>query len=221
METGSQADTTPKATVARLSLYLRELETLHRAGQETVSSNQLGRALEITDAQVRKDLAYFGQFGCPGIGYRVGELRDSLKGLLGTNRTWHLAMIGVGNIGRALLGYRGFQERGFTITALFDRDASVVGKSFRGLQVQDMEKFSEIVRVQKIRLAILAVPVLAAQEVADTICAVGIEGILNFAPIQLKVPKDVAVTSVDLGLQLEQLAFSVNKRSTNENGRHS
>lgn len=203
----------PRAAVGRLSLYLRQLETFHRDGHETVSSTQLGQSLEITDAQVRKDLAYFGQFGYPGVGYRVAELRDCLKGVLGTNRTWPVALIGVGNLGRALLGYKGFRERAFVISALFDSDPSVIGRKFHDMHVLDLAQLSKIVKEREIQLAILAVPAEAAESVAQAIVGSGITGILNFAPMRLRVPEDVAVVSVDLGLQLEQLAFKVHQRA--------
>jgi redox-sensing transcriptional repressor len=203
---------TPRAAVGRLSLYLRQLEHLHRSGQETVSSSQLGQALEITDAQVRKDLAYFGQFGYPGIGYRVLELRDSLRSVLGTDRTWRVGLIGVGNLGRALLGYAGFQERGFVITALFDRDPGLIGKLIAGMTVHHMDELPAIAKEKGLQVAILSVPATAAESVTDAILAAGISGVLNFAPVRLKVPEDVSVVSVDLGLQLEQLAFKVTQR---------
>jgi redox-sensing transcriptional repressor len=197
-----------------LSLYLRQLEAFHRNGHETISSNQLGQALAITDAQVRKDLAYFGQFGYPGIGYRVVELRDSLKNVLGTNRTWQVALIGVGNLGRALLGYRGFQERGFNVTALFDRDPALIGKKIQGMEVLDLDQLPVIAKQRPVELAVLAVPAAAAESVAQIVVAAGVPGILNFAPVRLRVPEDVNVVSVDLGLQLEQLAFKVHQRQS-------
>lgn len=203
---------TPRAAVERLSLYLRQLEALHRNGQETVSSNQLGTALEITDAQVRKDLTYFGQFGYPGIGYRVAELRDSLRAVLGTNRTWNLGLIGVGNLGRALLGYRGFPERGFVISALFDRDPKIIGQTVHDLAVLPLERLPEVTQQLQLELAVLAVPAEAVDEVTAMVLAAGITGVLNFVPVQLKVPVEISVVSVDLGLHLEQLAFQVNKR---------
>lgn len=203
---------TPKATVGRLSLYLRQLESFHKTGHETISSTQLGQALEITDAQVRKDLAFFGQFGYPGIGYRVVELRDSLKGVLGTNRTWQVALIGVGNLGRALLGYRGFRERGFEIAALFDNDPALVGRHFSGMQVSPTAELRRRAAELNLQLAILAVPPTSADQVVAEVLAAGIAGILNFAPIPLKVPDEISMVSVDLGLQLEQLAFQVNQR---------
>lgn len=212
-ENAGTGDTgTPKAAVGRLSLYLRQLEIHHQQGEETISSNQLGKALEISDAQVRKDLAYFGQFGYPGIGYRVAELRDSLRAVLGTDKDWHMALVGMGNLGRALLGYKGFSERGFLIKALFDVDPRLIGQRMSGIVVKPLSEIATATKETNLKLAVLTVPADAAQQVADQIVAAGIVGILNFAPIQLRVPPDVNVISVDLGLQLEQLTFLVTQR---------
>lgn len=204
----------PRAAVGRLSLYLRQLEVLHRNGQETVSSSQLGQQLEITDAQVRKDLAYFGQFGYPGIGYRVSELRNALRAVLGTDRTWNVALVGTGNLGRALLGYGGFQDRGFVFSALFDRDPALIGTQIHGLTVRPLDELPRIAKEKELQVVVLAVPATAAESVAEVILAAGISGILNFAPVRLKVPEEVSVVSVDLGLQLEQLAFKVTQRQS-------
>jgi redox-sensing transcriptional repressor len=203
---------TPKAAIARLSLYLRQLESLERDGQTTVASKQLGRLLGLSDAQVRKDLAHFGQFGYPGVGYRVGELQSVLRGLLGVDRSWRAALVGVGNLGRALLGYQGFRARGFHIVALFDRDAALVGKKVAGVEIQSLDHMAEVVRKENVELCVLAVPAEAAQQAANAAVAAGVVGILNFAPIALKLPQRVSVVSVDLGLQLEQLVFQVNQR---------
>ena len=207
---------TPKAAIARLSLYLRQLEALERDGQTTVASKQLGRLLGLSDAQVRKDLAHFGQFGYPGVGYRVGELQEVLRGLLGVDRPWRAALVGVGNLGRALLGYQGFRARGFHIVALFDRDAGLVGKKVGGFEVESLDRMAERVRSEGIELCVLAVPADAAQPAANAAIAAGVVGILNFAPVALKLPERVSVVSVDLGLQLEQLVFQVNKRRSSK-----
>jgi redox-sensing transcriptional repressor len=199
----------PKAVVSRLSLYLRELQHLVRDGHETTSSTQLGRVLGFTDAQVRKDLAYFGQFGYPGIGYRCHELIDAIKGILGTKQPWPMAIVGLGNLGRALMGYRGFKDQGFRIVAALDVDPAKVGKSVGGLEIQDFSTVAEVVAQLGIRLAIIAVPGPAAQKVADSLVSAGIEGILNFAPITLNLPKTVQTIGVDLAIELEQLAFAV------------
>jgi redox-sensing transcriptional repressor len=165
--------------------------------------------LGFTDAQVRKDLAYFGQFGYPGIGYRCSELIDAIKGILGTNQPWPLAIVGLGNLGRALMGYRGFQQQGFRIVAAFDIDPAKVGKGIEGVPVHHLDDCSRVAREHSIRLAIVAVPAAAAQRVADALVAAGIDGILNFAPVTLSLPKHVRTIGVDLAIELEQLSFAV------------
>jgi redox-sensing transcriptional repressor len=202
----------PKAVVSRLSLYLRELQHLVRDGHETTSSTQLGKLLGFTDAQVRKDLAYFGQFGYPGIGYRCAELIDAIKRILGTNQPWPLAIVGLGNLGRALIGYRGFQSQGFRIVAAFDVDPAKIGTQVEGIPIYGLEDIERVVREHSIRLAIVAVPSPAAQKVADSLVNAGIEGILNFAPVTLVLPKHVNTVGVDLAIELEQLSFAVVKR---------
>lgn len=199
----------PKAVVVRLSLYVRQLELFVRQGRDTVSSNQLGKALGITDAQVRKDLAYFGQFGYPGIGYRTDELATGIRRILGTDQTWQVALVGVGNLGRALVGYRGFPEQSFKIAALFDSDPEKIGSTYEGRTVHGLDDLSPIVDERQIKLAIIAVPADAAQEVADLLVAAGVQGILNFAPVTLNVPASVNLVVVDLTVQLEQLSFLV------------
>lgn len=201
----------PKAVVGRVSLYLRQLEAYQRQGCTTVSSSQLGDPLSIKNAQVRKDLAFFGQFGHPGIGYRIDELIDALRHILGIDRDWPLALIGLGNLGRALLKYRGFRSRGFHIVALFDNDESKIGLTYDGLSVEPIESLRKAIALRKIRLAILAVPAEAAQRLADLLVTSGIRGILNFAPIPLSVPPHVNLVAVDLSIQLENLAYKVQR----------
>ena len=202
----------PKAVIGRVSLYLRQLESLKGQGHTTVSSSQLGSALSIGDAQVRKDLAFFGQFGYPGIGYRIDELTDALRRILGIDRIWPTAMIGLGNLGRALIKYRGFRSRGFHIVALFDNDPKKIGGTHAGLSVYSLDDLSRVTRELGIELAILSVPAEAAQKVADQIVSCGISGIMNFAPLTLNVPTTVGVMAVDLSIQLEHLAYIVQNR---------
>lgn len=199
----------PKAVVGRVSLYLRQLESFQRQGHGTVSSSQLGAALGINNAQVRKDLAFFGQFGYPGIGYRIEELSDTLRHILGIDRDWPLAMVGLGNLGRALLRYRGFRSRGFHVVALFDNDPQKIGQVYDGLTVEPIDALRKTVAARGISLAVLSVPAEAAQRVADLMIASGICGILNFAPVPLNVPPSVNVVGVDLSVQLEHLAYKV------------
>ena len=197
----------PEPAVRRLSLYLRELEKFHRNNRLTISSKQLGESLRLTDAQVRKDLAYFGQFGRPGIGYRVVDLVSRLRHILGTDRDWNVVLVGAGNIGAALASYRGFASKGFNIVAVFDIDAGKVGKRIGSFAVNPLSDLEKVTKELSARLAILAVPADGAQDVADQLVAAGIRGLLNFAPVSLTVPKGVAVNAVDVAVQLEQLAF--------------
>ncbi len=197
----------PKAVVNRLSLYLRELEHLVRDGHATTSSTQLGRVLGFTDAQVRKDLAYFGHFGYPGIGYRCEELIAAIRRILGTDQRWNVVLIGAGNLGRALLGYKGFQQRGFHFVAAFDADPDKVGTTIKGVEVYDLDRLPEVTQQNRIRLALIAVPAVAAQAVADRLVSVGVDGILNFAPVTISLPKQISTVGVDLAIDLEQLSF--------------
>lgn len=202
----------PKAVVNRLSFYLRELQHLLRDGKVTISSSQLGRLLGFTDAQVRKDLAYFGHFGYPGIGYRCEELVAAIRKILATDQSWNVALIGAGNLGRALLGYGGFEQQGFCVVAAFDADPKMDGKSIGKIPVFSMDRLERLMPEQDIRLAIIAVPAEAAQGVADRLVAAGIEGILNFAPVTISLPPTVSQVGVDLAIELEQLSFSVFNR---------
>lgn len=206
------ASNVPKAVVSRLSLYLRELQQLLLASKKTISSTNLGRRLGLTAAQVRKDFAYFGQFGYPGIGYRCEELIAEIKKILGTDRVWNVALVGCGNLGQALLGYRGFQKQGFRVVAAFDVSPEIVGKTIEDLRVHHLDELTEISKLHDIRLAILAVPSHSAHKVSDQLVGAGISGILNFAPVTLTLPKSVSVVGVDLAMELEQLAFAVVKQ---------
>ena len=199
----------PRPTAKRLSLYLRELERIDEDGTRTVSSKQLGDALGLTDAQVRKDLGYFGQFGHPGIGYRVPELVQQLRRIFGTDRAWNIALVGAGNIGRALLPYSRFARKGFEIVAIFDADPNLVGSDVAGHTVRTMDELPEIVRQRDIRIGAIAVPASGAQSVADALIDAGVYGILNFAPVRLDVHDRVSVVSVDFSVSLEQLAFQI------------
>ena len=208
----AKTDHIPAPAVKRLSLYLRQLETFHAADRKTVSSRELGAVLSLSDAQVRKDFAYFGQFGHPGIGYRVPELIQRVRRILGTDKTSNVILVGAGNLGRALLAYRGFSQRGFDVVAVFDADPKKIGQSVDGpsrLIVQSLETMQDVVGGAKVRTGILAVPATAAQSVADAMVAAGIRGILNFAPTVLRIEGGVSVSSVDLAVHLEQLSFQV------------
>ena len=199
----------PKAVVSRLSLYLREVQQLIREGTLTISSTKLGRRLGFTASQIRKDFAYFGQFGYPGIGYKCDELVAKIRSILGTDRTWPVVLVGCGNLGQALLGYRGFSTQGFEVVAAVDVSDSLIGKKIEGLVIQPLSDLEEITLDRAVRVAILAVPASAAEEAVESILSAGITGILNFAPVTLSLPKNVGLVEVDLARELEQLAFSV------------
>lgn len=202
----------PKAVVNRLSLYLRELQHLLRSNHATTSSSQLGKQLGFTDAQVRKDLAYFGHFGQPGVGYRCKELVDAIRNILGTDRDWTVAMVGIGNLGRALLGYKGFANQGFNVVAAFDVQPSKVEEPIEGIPTYGMDELEAVVAAKSVELGLITVPATAAQQVADRLVASGVQGILNFAPVTINLPNEVSLVGVDLATELEQLCFSVANR---------
>jgi redox-sensing transcriptional repressor len=198
-----------RASVGRLSLYLRRLESLLRGGTTKVSSSLLGESLGVTDAQVRKDLAYLGNLGHAGIGYAAPELVGAIRRVLGIDREWRVALVGVGNLARALLRSHGFVERGFHVVALFDADPAKVGQRVDDLAIHSPDRMAAVIAGQRVELGVLCVPGEAAQPVADALVAAGVRGLLNFAPGVLRVPTGVSVVAVDLTVQLEQLAFLV------------
>lgn len=197
----------PNPAVRRLSLYLRQLEALHERQVRTVSSRRLAETLALTDAQVRKDLAYFGQFGRPGVGYEVDPLIHRLRHILGTDRVSNTLIVGTGNLGRALAAYDGFVPKGFQLVACFDADEKKVGKKVGKMTTQPMSELADTVTKLDVRLAIIAVPAEAAQPVADALAKTTIHGILNFAPVRLKVPDTIGVRALDVAAELEQLSF--------------
>ncbi len=197
----------PPPYVRRLSLYLRQLEHLAETGQSRINSKQLGDLLGLTDGQVRKDLAHFGQFGHPGIGYRVAELSRQIRHILGIDRPWNVILIGAGNLGKALASHKGFEGRNMHLLAVLDTDKTRVGEEIAGLKIEAMGELASVVKRTSAQLAIVAVPASAAQAVADALVAAGVRSILNFAPRLLTVSRGVLVNNVDLAQQLEQLAF--------------
>jgi redox-sensing transcriptional repressor len=196
-----------------MSLYLRRLEELLRDGAHRVSSGALGEALGLPDTQVRKDLASLGRLGQPGIGYDVADLIGAIRSTLGIDRGWSAALVGVGNLARALLRYNGFADRGFRIVALFDSDGAKVGQTVEGLTIHPPDRMAEVIPASGAELGILTVPALNVQNVADELIVAGVKGLLNFAPGVVRVPVGVSVVNVDLTVQLEQLAFLVHLAS--------
>ena len=197
-----------ESAVRRLSLYLRILEDLERKGQNTVSSEEMSGRSATTAAQVRKDLSLFGSFGKRGLGYTVTELAEQLKKILGLDRRWRVALVGVGRIGSALVEYGGFAERGYDVVAIFDSDASKVGGKWGGLCVRDISEFEAVSNDESVEMVILAIPVEAVPSVMEHVEKAGIRGILNFAPTKLKVPLGVAVKDVNMVMELEALSFA-------------
>jgi len=197
-----------ESTVSRLSHYYRVLEEIAAEGARVVSSQLLAEREGITSAQVRKDLSYFGSFGRRGLGYSVEHLRSQIRGILGLDRRWRVAIVGAGHIGSALMAYRGFAAQGFDIVAVYDADPQRVGASAGGVDVRPV---SELSAADAIDIGVIATPVRAAQDVADALVAAGVRGILNFAPRKLRVPEGVWVRAVDMTTEFESLSFALSQ----------
>lgn len=203
----------PEATVTRLSIYSRFLERLDKNGVTTVSSGEIAEGVGVSPAQVRKDLAYFGEFGTRGVGYNVKDLLKYTLKILGLDRSWPLIIVGAGNLGFALCTYRGFNVRGFTVVGVFDNDETKIGKRIGDLEVLPLSKLPEVVREHGVKIGIIAVPSRSAQEVADLLVKNNLEAILNFAPVVLNVPDHIEVRNVDLSVKLEILTFNLGFRA--------
>jgi redox-sensing transcriptional repressor len=200
-------DNIPDIVIGRLPIYLRALNRLADEGQEITSSHELGQRLGISSAQIRKDLSHFGGFGKQGTGYQIEYLQEKLRKVLNIDREWEVALIGVGDLGKAIAHYRGFADRGFHIACLFDSDPAKVGQEIGDYTVQPMSALQQSIQDKGIRLAMLAVPVQYAQEVANTLVEAGITGILNYAPINLTVPKHVQVQYIDPVVGLQRMTY--------------
>jgi redox-sensing transcriptional repressor len=208
----------PEATVARLPVYLRALHILAERGTATVSSEELAAAAGVNSAKLRKDLSHLGSYGTRGVGYEVEYLVYQISRELGLTQDWSVAIIGLGNLGRALAGYGGFASRGFRIAALFDADPGIVGGIIAGLAVEPMTKLETIIQERRIPIAVLAVPATAAQIVCDRVVTAGVTSILNFAPVVLSVPDGVDVRKVDLSIELQILAFHEQRKAGGPSG---
>lgn len=195
--------------IPRLSRYYRIL--YEHSGRDIISSKELSDFSGFTAAQVRKDLAYFGQFGCPGRGYNIEGLKDSIRKILGLDRKWNVALIGVGNLGLALLGYKGFKEQGFEITAAFDNDPEKAGKTIKNVEIFGINEMCGVMQRKKIDMAILTVPRESAQAIADEAVKCGARALLNFAPINLKLPENIRVRNIDMSIEIENLSFLISK----------
>ena len=195
--------------VRRLSTYYRVLSSQQAEGVRSVSSQTLSDLTGCTAAQVRRDLTNFGSFGKRGVGYEVSALLRQLASILGIDRSWRIGLIGVGHLGTALLAYQGFARQGFHIVAAFDQDPEKVGERFGAIAVEPVERLAESLREHGIEIVMLAVPASAAQAVAEEAVAAGAAAVLNFAPVQLRLPPDVQLSSVDLSLEVEYLTYSL------------
>ncbi|ACX52415.1 CoA-binding domain protein [Ammonifex degensii KC4] len=204
----------PEATIGRLSVYSRYLEQLDKNGVTTISSGEIAKGVGVSPAQVRKDLAYFGEFGTRGVGYNVKDLIRYLHRILGLTHPWPVVVVGAGNLGTALCAYRGFRDRGFHIVGVFDNDLLKIGKRIQDLEVLPVEKIPEVVKEHGVRIGIIAVPQQAVQEVANILVKSGVEALLTFGSVAVRVPPHVIVRNIDLTIKLEILTFYLNFRET-------
>jgi redox-sensing transcriptional repressor len=201
-------DHVSELTAGRLSVYLRCLNTLDAAGVKTMSSKAMAEQFHLNAAQIRKDLAYFGEFGVRGVGYFVKELKRHLRLILGLDRTVRVAILGAGNLGLALADYPGFRQEGFSIVALFDTEKTKIGRRSKGgVRIVNISEFRKAVKTDRIDIAVVAVPAESAQGVVNVAVQAGVKAILNFSPGSLKVPPDVKLKNVDLTVSLESLSF--------------
>ena len=204
----------PEVVILRLPLYFRTLALLEKEKADIVSSQELGARLQITPAQIRKDLSYFGKFGTQGKGYNVSQLLGELRQILGLDRKWLVALVGVGRLGRALLNYGGLAPQGFHVLAVFDSDPRQVGKKIGELAIQDIAELAATVKNQGINIGIVAVPPSEAQAVIDRLVDCGIKAILNYAPVAPVVPSDVRVHNIDPVVALQTLTYHLKSLSS-------
>ncbi len=197
----------PAIVVGRLPLYLRTLQFLKNEGKRVTSSQELAERLGLTSAQIRKDLSYFGEFGKQGTGYAIEFLEEQLRGILNVNRQWNVFLVGVGDLGRALAHYRGFQANGFRLVALFDNAPKKIGGKVGDLTIHDTSAMPRVIAEKKLRIAILAVPAESAQAVAEQLVGLGVRAILNYAPVTLSVPPKVKVYYIDPVAALQGMTY--------------
>ncbi len=200
----------PSATIIRLSIYSRYLEALAQEGVKIIASDKLAQKCGINPAQIRKDLAYFGEFGIRGVGYFVKELLFEIKRILGLNKSWKMALVGIGNLGSALLAHQNFVRQGYEFVAVLDVDPIKVGRRLpSGQIIHHLDEMERVIKESGAEIAVIATPAAQAQQVAQRLIEAGIKAILNFAPIQLKVPEGIAVENVDFTVKLDNLAYQL------------
>lgn len=199
----------PEATIARLSVYSRFLKQLDENGVAIISSGEIAKGVDGSPAQVRKDLAYFGEFGIRGVGYKVKDLNEQITKILGLTYEWDVIIVGAGNLGSAITHYKGFKERGFNIVALFDKDKKKIGLTIGDAPIYDISQMEKYIRNNKVKIGVVAVPVPYAQKVVDVLVNAGIQAILNFTPCVVTVPEHVEFRKVDLAVNMELLTFNL------------
>ena len=200
----------PTATITRLSIYSRYLESLSQEGVKIIASDKLAQKCGINPAQIRKDLAYFGEFGIRGVGYFVRELLFEIKRILGLNKPWKMALLGIGNLGSALLAHQNFIRQGYEFVAVFDVDPAKVGLRVpSGQIIHHMDDLETVIKEKGVEIGVLAIPAAKAQMAALPLIAAGVKAILNFAPIQLQLPEGMAVENVDFTVKLDHLAYNL------------
>ncbi len=201
----------PDIVIGRLPIYLRELNQMAQSeGLVTTSSQELGRRLDISSAQIRKDLSHFGEFGKQGTGYHITYLIDELQKILHLTKKWNVAVIGAGYLGHALVNYRGFQSRGFNVVAVFDVDEDKIGEKMGGLSVQSLDDLEESIHEKEVQMTILALPPEVAQEVTDRLVVAGVKSLLSYAPGHLSVPDGVQVSYSDPVIQMQRMTYYLN-----------
>ena len=204
--------TISQATIDRLPLYFRTLRLVEEEDIQIISSEELGRRLDITPEQIRKDLATFGQFGRKGIGYDVRELKEKISNILGLQNNWRLAIVGVGHLGGALANYVNFSSLGFSVVTLFDSNKKIVGSSVNGIKINAASQMKKIIFEKAVDIGVITVPASEAQGVADSLVAAGVKGIWNFAPIKLSVPPTVPLVNEDLSVGLSALSYHMSSK---------
>ena len=197
----------PDIIIGRLPIYLRALQRLSDEGEQTTSSQELGKLVGISAAQIRKDISQFGEFGKQGTGYSIIYLIEKLRDILKVNRVWEVVIVGMGDMGHALARYNGFANRGFHISMVFDNDPKKIGQKAGEFEIHDIAAMAEKIKQQKIKIAMLTVPATAAQEVADQLVKAGVKAILNYAPISLNAPDDVRVQYIDPVTHLQRMTY--------------
>ncbi|MBR2179602.1 MAG: redox-sensing transcriptional repressor Rex [Selenomonadaceae bacterium] len=200
-----------QAIIGRLALYFRLFKSLYEDGVQVISSEDIGKKLDITPVQIRKDLAVFGQFGMKGVGYYTSELVSQIGNILGLNNRWNMAIVGVGHLGGALANYKNFETNGFKLTALFDKDTRIIGSYVHGIQVSDVRNLKSIMTNRNIQIGIITVPAPEAQGVANLLVESGVKGIWNFAPTKINVPSEIPLVNEDLAMDLSTLSYHISR----------